>query len=714
MMPLADVLDLIHTWTDRGWLRPIDRAFVMFLLRKDPLASSLVLLGAAFASHQLGRGHICLDIDKALADPDGTLSLPPEGERGEDMPAKPSRILCDLAPAAWMEQLAGSALVGKDTETTPLVLQGGRLYLRRYWQYTRQVAREILDRAKQSLPVPDDLENRLDELFADLRTPEEKNKLAIHWQSVAAAVAARSRFSVISGGPGTGKTTTVVQVLGLLQGIALARGKGLRIRLAAPTGKAAARLTQSISRAMDLVPTHLQAHMPTEVTTLHRLLGTRHDSRQFVHNQNNRLHVDLLVVDEASMIDLEMMDALLGALPPHARLILLGDKDQLASVEAGSVLGDICTHASKPCYRPETVDFIKKATGYDLSAFSGLGTSLDQRIVVLRKSHRFHENSGIGDLARAVNQGDGNQVVRIWEKGYADISHPVIHSCEDARFRSLVLDGNPEAFPHAADQPAGYRAYLEIMAKGAGAWPSEDDWFRAVLGRFNRFQLLSPVRKGDWGVDGLNQIAAQILYKAGLIRTTRGWYPGRPVMVTRNDYTLGLMNGDIGIVLEVDTAGGHKDHESETTRGMPGTGPVRDADALLKKKNLSEKALRVVFPMAGGSLKQVLPSRLGAVETVYAMTVHKSQGSEFDHTALVLPDTLSPVLTRELVYTGITRARTFFTLAGPSTDLLAAAVKQRTHRASGLGDLLLHDDNQLNPDSKADTWDCITDSFYQH
>jgi len=241
--------------------------------------------------------------------------------------------------------------------------------------------------------------------------------------------------------------------------------------------------------------------MPAGVTTLHRLLGTRHDSRQFVHNQNNRLHVDLLVVDEASMIDLEMMDALLGALPPHARLILLGDKDQLASVEAGSVLGDICTHAATPSYLPETVAFIKKATGYDLSVFSGPGTGLDQRIVVLRKSHRFHENSGIGDLARAVNQGDDKGVVRIWEKKYADISHLVIHSCEDARFRSLMLDGNPKAFPHAAEEPDGYRAYLDTMARGSEAWPSEDDWFRAVLESFNRFQLLSPVRKGDRGVE---------------------------------------------------------------------------------------------------------------------------------------------------------------------------------------------------------------------
>jgi exodeoxyribonuclease V alpha subunit len=424
--------------------------------------------------------------------------------------------------------------------------------------------------------------------------------------------------------------------------------------------------------AMTLLPEKIQIHMPTEVTTLHRLLGSRHDTRQFIHNRNNRLHVDLLVVDEASMIDLEMMDALMGALPSHARLILIGDKDQLASVEAGSVLGDICTNASNPSYLPETVNYIKNATDYDLSAFSGPGTSMDQRIVLLRKSHRFHENSGISDLARAVNQGDGKQVSRVWEKGYGDISQLVIHSCEDAGFRSLVLDGNPKSFPNADKNLAGYRKYLEIINKGSGVWPSEEHWFRAILESFDQFQLLSPVRKGDWGVEGLNFITARILHNAGLISSTQGWYPGRPVMVTRNDYSLGLMNGDIGIVLDVGTDG-QKDSEERT---------------------LTEKTLRVIFPMADGSLKQVLPSRLEAVETVYAMTVHKSQGSEFDHTALVMPDTMNPVLTRELIYTGITRARSFFTLAGSSTNILASAVKQQTHRASGLGDLLFQGDSK--------------------
>ncbi len=656
-MTTVEFFDLVQTWMGRGWLRPLDSAFVLFLSRQSPEASPLVLLGAALASHQLGRGHICLDLAGALADPDATLSLPPEGETGEELPLKPSEVLCNITEEEWKHSLGASSLVGTDTGSTPLVMNQGRLYLRRYWHYTQRVAQEILGRLGRKFSVPDNLEERLDVIFADLRSRDEKEKQEVHWQSVAAAVAATSAFSVISGGPGTGKTTTVVQLLGLLQELAMEKGEVLRIRLAAPTGKAAARLTESISTAIGRLPEAVRAKISTEVSTLHRLLGTRPDSRNFKHNRNNRLHVDLLVVDEASMIDLEMMDSLLAALPPKARLILLGDKDQLASVEAGSVLGDLCANAVNPCYRPETAAWIQGTTGYGLSPYSGHGSDLDQQIVVLRKSHRFDEKSGIGALARSVNQGDGGRVNDVWNQGFSDISRLGINSCEDPLFRRLVLDGNPKAFAGGGGtaQPVGYRAYLETISKGPGEWESETAWLREVLSGFNRFQLLTPLRKGDWGVQGLNGTTANILYKAGLIQATQGWYPGRPVLVTRNDYSLGLMNGDIGIVLEV------------TDERNPGT-----------------RGLRVVFPMADGSLKRVLPSRLGEVETVYAMTVHKSQGSEFDHTALVLPDTMSPVLTRELVYTGITRARSWFTLASPSVTLLAAAVEQRTHRASGL------------------------------
>lgn len=661
MKTTADFFDLLQAWTVHGWLRPLDRAFAMFLSRQEPDADPLVLFGAALASHQLGRGHICLDLTGVLKDPDDILSIPPEGQTVEGLFLKPSQVLSSVTRETWEHQLETSSLVGRREGNSPLVMNRGRLYLRRYWHYTQRVAQEILNRVGKKRSVPGNLEERLDQLFNLLRSPEENAKSEIHWQSVAAAVAATSAFSVISGGPGTGKTTTVVQLLGLLQALAMEQNKTLRIRLAAPTGKAAARLTESISTAMGRLPEAIQAKMPTEVSTLHRLLGTRPESRNFIHNRNNLLHVDLLVVDEASMIDLEMMDALLGALPPKARLILLGDKDQLASVEAGSVLGDLCANARNPCYSTETIAWLKENTGYDLSAFIGNGSELDQQIVVLRKSHRFDENSGIGALARSVNKGDGRHVNAVWNQQFSDISHLVLNSCDEPGFRRLVLDGNPREFTseEGTDPPVGYRAYLEIITKGPRAWESETAWHWAVLSNFNRFQLLTPLRKGDWGVEGLNKITADILYKAGLIQATQGWYPGRPVLVTRNDYSLGLMNGDIGIVLDV-------------------------AD----EQNSGNSGLRVVFPMADGSLKQVLPSRLGEVETVYAMTVHKSQGSEFDHTALVLPETMSPVLTRELVYTGITRARSWFTLAGPPGELLGEAVAQLTHRASGLRDLL--------------------------
>lgn len=657
MLP-ENLLNLLDEWSERGWLRPLDRAFAGFLKAHHPDSPDLVLLAAALASHQLGRGHVCLDLQAVLAEPDDTLSLPPEGETGEALSSKPSQVLDGISLETWAQTLRDSALVAPGAGNTPLVFNGGRLYLRRYWQYTQQVAQHILDRLAQNIPVPDNLAAGLDRLFAPLRNPREQAKEEVHWQSVAAAIAAGSAFSVISGGPGTGKTTTVVHLLGLLQTLALAQGEKLRIRLAAPTGKAAARLTESIGHAVGALPESLRVAMPTEVTTLHRLLGSRPDTRHFAYNAHHPLHVDLLVVDEASMIDLEMMAALLEALPANARLILLGDKDQLASVEAGSVLGDLCRHVDPSGYLPETAAWIEHNTGYSLQAFTGSGTELDQHIVVLRKSHRFGENSGIGALARAVNAGDPEQVAAVWHHGFGDIAQVVLQTHDDERFAHLVLNGHSNDFTRtkAAGEPAGYRAYLERIKAGAEAGLPEDDWLHAVLADFNRFQLLSPVRKGNWGVERLNEKVAEILHRARLISATDGWYAGRPVMVTRNDYSLGLMNGDVGIVLPAGD-----DHGS------------------------GRKILKVVFPMADGALKKVLPSRLTDVETVYAMTVHKSQGSEFDHTVMVFPDSMSPILTRELLYTAITRSRNGFTLVTPRLDLMAKSVQRRIHRASGLG-----------------------------
>ena len=640
----SDLSGLLKTWVAVGWLRPLDGAFAEFLKTQQPDTPEPVLLMAALASHQLGRGHICLDLDALLSEPEKTLSLPPEDTTGARISVQPPNILGNIPLSHLVNHLKASPLVSPGPGNSPLVMSSGLLYLRRYWEYTQTIARHILKRLSHEFPIPDDLESRLDALFEPLRGAGEKAKIEIHWQSVAAAIAAKGSFSVISGGPGTGKTTTVIHLLALLQQMALEAGHKLRIRMAAPTGKAAARLTESLIHAMEILPENMRETLPREVTTLHRLLGSRPNTRHFLHHRHNPLHVDLLVVDEASMIDLEIMAALLGALPDHARLVLLGDKDQLASVEAGAVLGDICRYGDQTDYEPETIRWIRKHTGYNLGAFGGNGAPLDQHITLLRKNHRFGDASGIGALSRAVNEGNPEAVEDIWNMGFKDIRRLPVNNPDDESLTHLILDG--------------YRPYLERVRSGPGNGP-ENIRLRAVIEAFGAFQLLSPFRKGPWGVNGLNEKTADILFRKRLITAKEGWYAGRPVMITRNDYNLGLMNGDTGIVL-----------------------PVNDDNSRDKS------TLKAVFPMADGSLKKVTPSRLNHVETAYALTVHKSQGSEFDHTALVLPDHMTPVLTRELLYTAITRSRTRFTLVSSRHELLGETIRRRTYRASGLGKLL--------------------------
>ncbi|MCY0387112.1 exodeoxyribonuclease V subunit alpha [Robbsia sp. Bb-Pol-6] len=759
---LPALLALLDDWARRGWLRELDRVFADFLAREAPDAAPLLILAAALASHQLGRGHVCLDLQATLADASFALSLPPEGDAPDDRPVLPGAFLAGLDLARWRAALVHPLLVGDADAVapgavapgaaapgaaapgagalqgvacaTPLVRVGARLYLRRYWQYERQVRAAIGYRLtlgveeRAALPLPR-LRAALDALFLSgavvpgAPCPTAASHRPADWQKLACAMAAGQRFSIITGGPGTGKTTTVVTLLALLQSMALHGGgaaRALRIRLAAPTGKAAARLNESIAQAVQRLPLDhfadaeaLRAAIPTEVTTLHRLLGSRPDTRHFRHDARHPLSLDVLVIDEASMIDLEMMSAVLAALPRHARLVLLGDKDQLASVEAGAVLGELCRHAREGRYLPAQRDWLEAASGetVDPALLSPAGTPLDQAVAMLRESYRFTAHSGIGRLAEAVNAGAVRETRAVWSHGYPDlarISLPVrdtaapdktAASSHTAALRALVVDGAPTQFPNAgrdrrmggtdgtdgtgngADMrlppPVGYRHYLDILRKtrppltdGEGGVPRTaaerqqafDDWARNVLAAHGRFQVLCALRRGEHGVDGLNRRIAALLFADQLISSHEGWYLGRPVLVTRNDYGLGLMNGDIGITL-----------------ALPHQAPGEASPRWI---------LRVAFLTSDGrqGIKWVLPSRLQAVETVYAMTVHKSQGSEFAHAALVLPERLNPILTRELVYTGITRARHWFTLASAGTDhqVFEAAIERQVQRASGL------------------------------
>ncbi|MBZ5488069.1 exodeoxyribonuclease V subunit alpha [Halomonas aquamarina] len=704
------LMALFERWVARGWLRDLDRALASFFAREASNTPPLLLLAVALASHQLGRGHVCLDLRATLDSPDFALSLPPEGDDLSDPPPLPSQVLETLTIMQWQAALDHPTLVCGGHGNTPLVCVSSphttRLYLRRYWQFEQTLHQEIATRltaAARGAPgqVPPQkalLKRSLDTLFPATST--------LDWQKIACALAARSHFAIITGGPGTGKTTTVVRLLALLQTLQLANaGHALRIRLAAPTGKAAARLNESIAGQVGKLPMgELEALLdarsqagdastitiPTEVTTLHRLLGARPDTRHFRHHPNNPLALDVLVIDEASMVDIELMTAVLSALPAHAKLVLLGDKDQLASVEAGAVLGDLCRRAEAAHYTPETAQWLSELTGQPLpdGLTNHAGQALDQAITMLRVSHRFDAQSGIGQLAQAINQPlsrDLNErdkqsaVQGALRHGYADLHHLILSSEDDTALERLVITGSPERFPNAGKgrvdkrsgielaPPTGYRHYLTALRnqRPDSGVAFEDNrepynaWAQQVLNAYGHFQLLCALRKGPWGVEGLNLRIARVLRRERLLSASdmeleKGWFEGRPVLVTQNDYSLGLMNGDIGITLAV-------------------------PDPRAPGRTL----LRVAFPNSDPEkpIRWVLPSRLHAVETVFAMTVHKSQGSEFLHTALLLPATINPILTRELVYTGITRAREWLTVAEAKRGILNEAVVREVMRA---------------------------------
>lgn len=650
-MTPESVARLAEDWCRRGWLRPLDGAFLRFLRELDPAADGLVLVAALLASHQLGRGHLCLDLAATLAAPDETLSLPPEGEWEQDFPELPSQLLAGLGLTAWRGRLLASALVAEAEGDTPLVLDGDRLYLRRFWRCERQVAEAIGRRLQQPSVSPPQLPELLEELFAGSESQPD-------WPRIACALAARGSFTVITGGPGTGKTTTVAKLVALLQATA---ERPLRVRLAAPTGKAAARLTESIGKAIQQVPESLRDGIPREAVTLHKLLGARPGTRKLRYGSGHPLHADLVVVDEASMIDLEMMAALLAALRPETRLVLLGDKDQLASVEAGAVLADLCAGAETPGYDPDTAAWLASVTGQQPGVLDSACGNLRSQLATLRISRRYGEHSGIGRLARAANAGDAAALASLWQKSYPDLLRIDLAAETDATFAQFLCEGQAPLQPGDPHAGAGYRAYSQVFRSKRPPPDSEpaafDAWAGEVLVAFDGFRVLCATRRGDHGVDGINQRIAATLLERGLIAQAHGWYEGRPVMLTRNDYGLGLMNGDIGIALLMPTADG-------------------------------EQRLRVCFRLPDGRIKQVLPSRLGDCETVYAMTVHKSQGSEFDHVALVLPDSRNPILTRELVYTGITRARLRFTLAVRDFGVLDWALARRVRRSGGLAQLL--------------------------
>ena len=687
----AQTVQWLNLWTGQGLLRHIDSAFAAQVLRLDAEAPAPLLVAAAILAHMEGRGHTCLPLAELCQPPVALLGWPAaavDGSQGlKAMWSHLPSTLADWQTALQADLQGHSPIVGvrladAPDQGQPLVLGGSAdaplLYLRRYADYEQRVGQSLLQRASEPLAVPEAAARVwLDRFFVpNTEAPNSQAHNLTDWQKVACAVALRARLSVITGGPGTGKTYTAARLLALLLALH-PDGSPLRVALAAPTGKAAARLKQSIDDALTRLPVPADAGLDLSALiarmgparTLHSLLGARPDTRQFRHHAANPLDVDVLIVDEASMVHLEMMDALLQALPPTARLVLLGDKDQLASVEAGAVLGDLCQDAAAGRYSAATAQFVQQAAGQTLSAEFLLpdpAPVLAQQTVMLRQSRRF--KGAIGQLALAVNRGDAAAAraclggpnnadfvgAASGREGLArDLSRSETAPTGQLAALLALQPSSPQAVCALALGAAGkpsYADYLRLMQTGPAGQgiQAHTSWVSSVLKAFERFRILCAVHQGDWGTQALNAAVQKALADAGLLQVKGEWYEGRPVMVTRNDAQLGVFNGDVGVVLP-------------NTEGKP-----------------------KVWFLDGEALRSVSVMRLAQVDTAFVMTVHKSQGSEFEHTALVLPPGGAEVLSRELVYTGITRAREQFTLVEAEAGLLEAAIHRPSVRASGL------------------------------
>jgi exodeoxyribonuclease V alpha subunit len=492
-------------------------------------------------------------------------------------------------PAGWAEQVAASPLTGDDR---PLRLEGTALYLDRYWREERQVAADLL--ALRARPPADVDAARLAAGLARLFAGDDDAR-----QRLAAETAVRRRFAVVAGGPGTGKTTTVARILALL----LEQGDDPLVGLAAPTGKAAARLSEAVraeAGELDVSADVRDRLRAMDAVTLHRLLGTLPGSRsRFRHHRGNRLPHDVVIVDETSMVPLSRMARLVEAVRSDARLILVGDPGQLASIEAGAVLGDIV----------------------------GPGGGDDAGIVVLDRVHRY--GGGIAALAEAIRRGDGDATM----DALAAVTWIPVDAAADPEAAGAVRAG----------AVACARGVLEAARAGDG---------RGAIDALGSFRLLCAHRRGPYGVSAWTaRIEGWLADAVDGFGAGGEWYVGRPLLVTENDYGLGLFNGDTGVVVAA------------------GDGAVA---AAFERR---------------GEVVELSPSRLAAVDTVYAMTVHKSQGSQFGTAAVLLPDPASPILTRELLYTAVTRAREELILVA-TEEAIRAAVARPVARASGLRERL--------------------------
>jgi len=605
----------------KGNITDTEFYFAKFIVEIDKNDDPDIFLAAALVSRATGNGDVYLDLGAAA---ETSISLELNGDGALKAPEL----------SEWSKKIRQSPAVGQPGDFRPLILdKKNRLYLYRYWEYEHHLSDAINRRLREDIPNIDRtlLKDSLKRLFP---INDEDSK----WLKVAAVIAAFKKFCVITGGPGTGKTFTMAKILALL--LELSRKDRLNILLAAPTGKAAAKIGESVKAAKKTLncEKNIIDAIPDEAYTIHRMLKTIPGSPYFRHNAENPLIADIVVVDEASMVDLALMSKLMAAVSDDARLILIGDRDQLASVETGFVMADICdrnnVHTFSRYFCEQFQDITQQRIDISKEEQKNKPGIYDS-MVVLKKSYRFAESGGIGECSRAVNHGN----------------------IDDAFFH---LKNNPDTidWKEISEPGALSKALSEWVIQKYSEYLNADDPHKA-LELFSQFKILCAVKVGSLGVNAINRLAEQILSGKGLIDpdkfSTHPWYRGRPVLITRNNYSLELFNGDVGVTM---------------------TAP-----------DSKSKELFVYFQGVSGEPRRFLPNRLPEHETAYAMTVHKSQGSEFEKVLLILPNQDYPVLTRELLYTGITRARKNISIWG-TEGIIKTTIFRKIERTSGLKDAL--------------------------
>lgn len=610
---------------ERIELSPLSRYFATYLCRLVSNVDPSVMWALQLVSHKATEGHVCIKLNAFAghcvqgSDTELPFTLPPLNE--------------------WVARLYVSGLVGKPGDFTPLILvedtrltgKGHRLYLARYWDYEKRLAENLVALAKHPVKGVDieRLQKDLDILFP--RTSS--SSCSPDFQKLAAALAVLQRVCIISGGPGTGKTSTVLRILIALQ--SQAGKEPLRIALTAPTGKAAARIEQALreQRSQMTLPESLSANLPHTACTLHRLLKTQRDSVYFYHHRDNPLLFDVVVVDEASMVDIALFAKLVDALPAQGRLILLGDKDQLAPVETGAVFGELCKTLG---YSQEYTKILEKIVGFSVPTREMFVPVLSNCIAYLYYSYRFSSQSGIGALTEQINRGSVTRAIEILGRtNHSDL----FWDRENTRHKTDLAEYMEKAYAH----------FLDAVDKKCDA--------KTLLRCFDTFRVLTAHRSGQRGVIGVNRLFEERLVAQGRIPRGKQWYFGRPILITCNHYPLSLFNGDIGITLWSD----------DEEYGQP--------------------RYRVYFEDEKGELRSFAPESLPEHETVYAMTVHKSQGSEFDTILLLLPESDSPVLNRSLLYTALTRAKKHVTVRG-SQAIIEAGIRRLSSLESGIQEYL--------------------------